>query len=408
MSPIKTIVNIAFIIWSYYLAYYIFLAIINPIPGLGDGRDYHMPISESIINGSFLHPVHFNGPQWYYPGSSEAFNSILMLVHIPLTLSNIFPIIILFFLCFRLGMTFRLKYYTSLLFALTFVTLNLIVRWYIAISIDMWVAVFFVWAILLLENPQKSFLYFAKLGFVFGMLIGSKYTALYFIVLLSIVYWRSILININLSRFIIFLIPFSLFGLFWYVRNYIYTTNPFFPFPMLGFKGPLHFINDTVWMETLRHPMEMFNAYYGEYNIWSILIFIALGIYIFKKIKNRKLNIYGINRLYIIGIVNLLLYFTFPTDYQTWIMVSSFRYSYPTFIPLILCVFLLASYYKKEVYIGFFAIGSMLMVLTMTYYPKLTPIYIALAFLMMYIAEKFEKKFLSDKSKDIIISKLFQ
>lgn len=408
MSQIKTITFMALIVWCYYLVYYIFLAILNPIPAPGDGRDYHIPISESIINGSFLHPINFNIPQWYYPGSSEAINSILILLHIPLTLSNFLPILILFYACFKLGMLFRLQYYVSLLFAITFVTLNAIVRWYIAVSIDMWIGVFFVFAIILLEQPQKSYKYFATLGFLFGMLIGSKYTACYFIILLAIVYWKNILKALTWKRFGVFLIPFSVFGLFWYIRNFIYTGNPIYPVAMFGLKGkPMLYSNDTVWHETLRHPLEMLNAFYGEFNIWSILVFIALGIYIYKKIKDKKFTIYGINRLYIIGIVNFILYFSFPTSAQPWIMVSSFRYSYPTFIPLMLCVFLLSSYFKKEVYLAICSIGSMLMVLTMGYYPKLTLIYLPLAIYLMYIFEKRERKYLVDKSKNVVFPKLF-
>lgn len=393
MSQLKTISFIALIIWCYYLVYYTFLAILNPVPGPGDGWDYHIPISQSILNGSFLHPEHFRLPQWYYPGSSEAFNSILLMLHIPLTLSNLFPIIILLYACFRLGITFRLPYYTSLLFALTFVTLNVIVRWYIAISIDIWLAVFFVFAIILLENPQNSYKYFSKLGFVFGMLIGSKLSACYFIVLLTIVYWKNIIKVLTIKRFGVFLVPFSLFGLFWYVRNFIYTHNPFYPIIILGLKGGVDFSKDTIWIESIRHPIQMANAFFGEYNIWSILVFVALGIFIYNKIKKRKLSIYGINRLYIIGIVNLLLFLTFPTDFHPWIMVSSFRYSLPTFIPLILCVFLLASYYKKDVMLGIIAIGSMLMVLPMAFYPKLSFLYLSLAFILMYVIKKYEKKY---------------
>lgn len=231
MNQLKIIVFCALIIWSFYLVYYAYSAILNPVVGLGDGRDYHIPISQSILNGTFLHPEHFKLMQWYYPGSAEAFNSLLILLHVPLTLSNLFPIIILAFALFKLGMTFRLSYYASILYALTFVMLNVIVRWYIAVSIDVWLAVFFVFAIILLEKPQKTIKYFALLGFVLGMLIGTKYTADYFIILLVVVYFRNILKVISLPRLIVFLIPFSFFGLFWYVRNYMYMQNPFYPMP---------------------------------------------------------------------------------------------------------------------------------------------------------------------------------
>lgn len=407
MNQLKIIVFCAVIIWCFYLVYYTYSGILNPIVSAGDGRDYHIPISQSILNGTFLHPEHFKLMQWYYPGSAEAFNSILILLHIPLTLSNLFPIVILAFALFKLGMTFRLNYYSSILFAITFVTLNVLVRWYIAVSIDVWLAVFFVFSIILLEKPEKTYWYAARLGFVLGMLIGSKYTADYFIVLLILVYIKNIWKVLSLTRFTVFLIPFSLFGLFWYVRNYIYMQNPFYPMPMLGFKGQMILLNDTISTQLLSHTGTMLNAYFGEYNIWSFLIFIAFGVYVYKKVRNKKLSIYGINRVYIIGIVNFLLFLTFPTNSQPWIMVSSFRYSLPTFIPLILGVFMVCNYYKKDILLGFSAIGSMLMVLTMSYYPKLTIFYILLAFILMYIIEKKEKKYVTGKASKELTTTIF-
>jgi hypothetical protein len=60
-------------------------------------------------------------------------------------------------------------------------------------------------------------------------------------------------------------------------RNYILTGNPFYPLPRLGFKGPLAF-DDTVWIETLRYPLEMVNAGFGEYHLWLFSVLIAVGV----------------------------------------------------------------------------------------------------------------------------------
>lgn len=133
MRNIKTIVNIALIIALYYLVYYIYIGIINPIPSPGDSWDYHIPIAKSILDGSFMHPSYF---RWYYPGASEEINSLFIFFRIPLTLSNIFAAFALFICCRTLALKFRLNRYYSLLFALTFVTLNVILRWSNAVSID--------------------------------------------------------------------------------------------------------------------------------------------------------------------------------------------------------------------------------------------------------------------------------
>ena len=196
MHKVSVLAKASLLIGLYFLVYYIYIGITNPLPTDGDSWDYHIPIAVNIIEGDFLyHPpevipqwkrpashglnippgLHLI-PQWYYPGSSEAINAICILFHIP-ALSNIFAAIVLFLSLWKLALTFRLSYYYSLLFAITVCTLNLILRWLNVVSIDVWVAVWFTLAIILLENPKKSLFYFMKLGFVLGMLIGSKYTA---------------------------------------------------------------------------------------------------------------------------------------------------------------------------------------------------------------------------------------
>jgi hypothetical protein len=72
-------------------------------------------------------------------------------------------------------------------------------------------------------------------------------------------------------------------------------------------------------------------------------------------------------------------------------MVSSFRYSLPAYIPLILGVFLLAAKYKKEELIGYVAHASMINVLTMAYYPKLVLVYLPLSLFIFYVLHRNDK-----------------
>lgn len=164
-------------------------------------------------------------------------NALFILFHFPLTLSNIFATTILFFCCWKLGQTFKLKQYYALLFALTIVTLNVVLRWLNSVSIDIWIAVFYILAIILLENPQRNLKYFIKLGFAFGMLIGSKYTAWFFLITLAIFYLKQVFAYLTIRRVLAFMIPFSIFGLFWYLRNYYAVNNPIYPISLFGFQG---------------------------------------------------------------------------------------------------------------------------------------------------------------------------
>jgi len=255
VKQIKTLVNVGIIIALYFLTYYLYTGYLHPLPLDSDSWDYHIPIAESILDGSFisrpnpsilqkqylgsinvqnlptwLHaPLIRKLPQWYYPGSSEAINAIFVFFHIP-TFSNIFAAIVLFFVCWKLSLTFRLPTSYSLLFALTFSTLNVVLRWLNVVSIDVWVSIWFGLSIILFENPKKSLTYFVKLGFVLGMLIGSKYTTISFCATLFIFYVWNLIKYVNLPRFLAFLIPFSAVGLFWYIRNYLLMGNPIYPF----------------------------------------------------------------------------------------------------------------------------------------------------------------------------------
>ncbi|OGM08466.1 hypothetical protein A2159_01460 [Candidatus Woesebacteria bacterium RBG_13_34_9] len=392
MDRLKVIVKISLLIFLYYLTYYIYQGVINPIPGLGDSWDYHIPISQTILNGSFLHLTDVKLPQWYYPGSSEAINSIFIFFHIPLTLSNVLAVLILLLSLYKLGKVFGLGKLYSFLFSLTFVTLNVILRWINSVNVDIWMAVFFVWALILLENPRKELTYFLKLGFVAGVIIGSKYSGLYIIVVLSLFYTKKIISAVNTKGIIAFIIPFSIFGLFWYVRNYLITGNPFYPTPIFNFPGIEIFNGLRVYSVTLERPLDIFNALFSEYKMWMFVVLIALIMVFRRIIIYKKFKLDQMYMLYLLGLVNFIIYFNFPSDYPKSVMVSSLRYSYTSFIPLILAVFLQMKKLKKEELLGYFSIGNMIMVMSLNYHPKLVLIYLPLALIFFRFLDNINKK----------------
>lgn len=416
MSEIKHFALISLIIACYYFTFYIYWGLITPLQP-GDSFDYHIPISKSILDGSFLNPEYEQVKQ-YFPGSSEAINSIFIALNIPLTLSNIFAIFILTICCYKLGTTFRLNRYYALLFALTIFTSNAIIRWMNAVSIDIWIAVYFIAIIILLEKPKKSFSYFLKLGFFTGMIIGSKYNAFYYILILFMVYVKNLYYCVNWRRFIIFLIPVTIFGLFWYIRNYIAAQNPFYPISMFGFPGISNFggylnTENAFWRMSLIYPSDIFNAAFGEFKLWIFSIFIVIAELIRKYFINKEYRYDQNIRIYIIGTLAFILFLTYPTEKHTWIMVSSFRYSFPAFITLILGVFIIAAKYKKERIVCLISLGSMLNVISMAYFPKLLLIYLPLALLIFYAFENkiklipvFKKRVYEYRNRKLSITKI--
>jgi len=381
MKHLQIFANISLFLALYYLVYYVYLGIVSPIPALGDSFDYHIPIAKSILNGSFL-TAPFSAYSHFYPGDSEAINSMFILLNIPLTFSNILASVLLGIGCYFLGKTYKLSKFSSIIFATSIFSLNAILRWMNAVNVDVWIGLYFVITLILLKNPKKSLVYFVKLGVIFGLLIGSKYSAILFSLTLFIFYFKDLLKIVSLKRIISFLVPFSLLGLFWYFRNFMATGNPFYPTPILGLSGKDVFNGTTILSVIIKYPLDMFNAFFSEYKLWFLAIIVAPLILL----KEKKIT--DTTKLLLLGLTMFILFLFFPTDNHTWIMVSSFRYSYPVFIPLILGIFLY--FYKKERMdlLSYFVIANMLGVSAISYQPKLILISLPLAALLIYVLNR--------------------
>jgi hypothetical protein len=128
---------------------------------------------------------------------------------------------------------------------------------------------------------------------------------------------------------------------------------------------------------------------------------VTVGVLVYHYAVQKEFTLPSMNKLFFIGLLNFIFYFNFPTSSQVWIMVSSFRYSLPAFIPLILGVFLLAAKYKKEELIGYVVLANMINVLTMAYYPKLVLIYLPLSLLIFYVLNRNDKEAIKLKRKDL-------
>jgi hypothetical protein len=373
----KVLLNICLLIALYYFVYFVYTGLLHPIPSLGDDWDYHIPISRSILDGSFLHPPPYTYFARYYPGSAEAINSLLILLHIPLTLSSIFAVAVLFYACFLLGRTFHLDRELSLLYASAFCTLTVILRWANKVSIDVWLTVFFLLGIVLLVKPKPSLRSFFALGITSGMLIGTKYTGLVYLLLLLVVFGRNVLVHLSLKRFLAFCLPFFVFGVFWYLRNYLIVKTPW---PVCTTHNCLTMTNTWyLWQELLRVPAGVGNALFGEYKLWAFAPLFALAALVWLRSRSAPLP-YGFAPLSILGLACFLFYWMLPTSQASWQTVSTIRYTLPAYATLILSVFLLARQYHQETALGYGVIANMLPVLSMTYYPKLVFIYLPLSF----------------------------
>lgn len=381
---LQLLAKISLIFFLYVLVYYFFVGIATK-PTEGDSLAYHIPIAKSIVNGSFLHP-HYTNDHEYFPGSFETILAGFMLLHIPLNLYNVLAIVVLFFAAKYLGTVFGLQKWYAIIFAATICTLNVILRWANAQTVDIWLGVFYVFALALLEKPQKKVWYYVLLGITAGMLIGTKYSGPLFIIALLLVYGKNFVKYLSLKRLIVFLIPVVALGFFWYVRNYFVIGNPFYPLDTPFFKGikgnPI--IEIPIWKALLGYPMSMLNAFLGEYMLWSVSIIVVPVFLVYQMLKKQIKSLSSIKSLCLLSAINLVIFLFLPSDSSYQIHVSQFRFTYPVFIPLILSVFIVAKEYKKGEALSLIAIANMFTLPSLSYHPKLLLIYIPLVYFVIF------------------------
>src|SRR5216683_355508 len=337
MEEVKlhVLAKISLLFVLYLLTYFTFFAFVTK-PTEGDSLAYHIPIAKIILHGSVLNPKAYSNIQTD-PGASEVILSGFMAAGLPLNLYNVVGLFVLLLVTMRLAFTF---------------------------------------------------------GFSAGMLIGSKYTGPLFLLVLSLFYTRAFIKNISFQRFLAFLIPFTLFGLFWYIRNYVFWHDPYYPQPIPFFKGipGWSILGIPPWKIVLYYPGGLtgtLNAFFSEYGVWSLSLPVALVllVYGYKKIHQVKYAL--ATKLFMIGVLNLVIYLFLPDGPYFNLYVSTLRYTYPALIPLILSLFLIAKEFRREEVVSAIAMMNMVMPtefgLQYGFHPKVLLAFIPIGLLVYFI-----------------------
>ncbi|MFC1627469.1 hypothetical protein ACFL18_02880 [Patescibacteria group bacterium] len=395
----RIIAKVVFLIFIYFIIHSIYLGITSQ-PIEGDSLYYHIPIAKSILNGQFISPDYGNNFHQYFPASAELILALFIKLNLPLNLYNVLAILLLFLSSYHLAKTTGLKKQYNLLFASCIAMLQTVIRWIHAQTVDIWLVVFYLISSTLLLKPKNSHSYYLKLGLVFGLLIGTKYSGPLFALILLAMFFKNFYRFLNFIRLVKFSLLVSIFGLFWYLRNYLATGNPFYPLDTPLFKGIAgnSIIQTPIWKAVLLHPLSMLNAFFGEYMIWSILIFLIPFLYFHKaKLKESK-NIKKAKNFILLGFFNFLVFLILPSGDSYQLHVSQFRFSYPAFIPLILSIFILAMEYKQETTIAILTLANILTLGSLSYHPKLLFIYLPLVYLV-FNQNKLTKQYNSLKKK---------
>ncbi len=343
-STMLTILGIVFLSFLYY-------GITTPTP---TSSDYNIPVAQSIISGNFLQQQ--EGLYIHSPGSSHTILAIFIASAIPLNLFGLLSWVVLFIVCKKLANTFNLNTFMSIIFAASICTTIAVIRTISDQSIDKWLCTWFILSMILLEKPKRTLKYSALLGFSLGMLVGTKYSGPLFLLALLPIYWKSILGFLSPLRFIITTTAFTIFGLFWYIRNWIYEGNPYYPANLLFFKGAPNFDQQDwmLWKIPFDYPQNiipLINSFVSEYMIWAfsgfIIIWYLYSIYHKKKILDKKIKRLVLLGL-LIGLISLLLPITPAYKIELFHIISDMRYIYILMVILMLTVFLIASKYKQN------------------------------------------------------------
>jgi len=386
--------RITLIIFTYIILYFGIIGLTSNYRE-GDSINYHIPIASAFLSGDILNPAHFDGEKYlkYSPGNSEAIISGLMLVKIPINVYNVIGLIALFAVCFYTARKFLMEKDYAIIFSGSIVTLHTMLRWINTQVIDIWLGVWFVLLLGILQKPEKSIKYFAFIGLAAGMLIGTKFSGPLFLLILGIFYIKKIFKFLNFESIIAFIIPFSLLGLSWYLRNYLVIGNPMYPQSLPMFEnGGLKILSINVWRATFLYPNgipNFINAMISEFGLWSLSIFTPLLLLSKKVRKSHYVN------LILIGTALFAIFLFLPSDKHYNIAVSVFRYSYPAFITFILAIFLLAKKFKKESLLIIFALVNLLIIPELAYKPKLLFLLLPIALIIFY--EEEVVKFLRNK-----------
>lgn len=331
-----------------------------------DSLGQHIPLAQSIKNGKLFNPPMLNRGLGYYLPIGEIILSFFIMTGIPLGFYNVSALIILYYVCTKIGKLFKLNDNTSYLFALSIISINSLARLIPTQKNDIWQIIFFLWSFYLINKSKTSDKYYVLLGIALGLLIGVKYSGILFALFLILIYFNNIKDKINLRSLFLLSIPILFFGGIWYLRNYFITGNPFFPVSFLGFAGHPEFqvpggINTLLNRNTFLITLE---AYVSEFLILSIVPFII--------IKFAKEKLKEINKLNILGIFSASTYLLLPSEFTRVNITSNMRFLIPAMIIFVLAFYINIS--RKKLFSTLFIIAllnSIAIFSQLHYYPKL-------------------------------------
>ena len=308
----------------------LFSSLLKP-PYDGDSLGYHLPRAVDWLQGHSL--VNRRSPQWFFPGNSELISLWLVIPFHNDLLVNLqnFPFLFLALLsiygiCRKIGIDKKWAFYGSLLlFSAPIVRAQLGTA-----NNDIGILALFLVSLnyILSHEKYKKVNIVFLLSISFGLLLGIKYNAVYYIWLLLLIYFLTSRFKIKFigRDLLILLLGMVIFGGYWYIRNYLLIQNPFAPaqIKLFGkeiFQGSwrLELIKKTSviyhgnYLKTSRLLLRALLNWGGIVGFLSLPIIIATsGIVLFKTFKKDKTREKELFLLCLASLVTLCIFLITP------------------------------------------------------------------------------------------------
>lgn len=344
----KSLAMVAFGIWIFVVVYFGYLGM-TTVPSELDSIGYHIPIAESVVNGSVFKP-NYVSPYSYYPGAGEAILALFIILHIPLNLFNVWGLVLLFWIVKKLGERVGLNRDEAVVLGAAISLLPTVVRLPMTQLVDIWLAVFWGGWLLLAEKPEKSIKWSLLFGMVSGLMMGTKISGLILLGLGVVFYWR------NLKSFLWIFIALPVGG-FWYIRNWVVMGNPFYPLDFWIWKGHTIAKLPIVWK---------FLVYEKGWGLFAQ----SLGSEFLGWVAAFLFPLWLRNKWIWLGLINLGLFMIMPGSPGT--IVSNCRYLIPAVMTLALGIWIEAKKKKWADTLAVLAVINMAMVLSqISYKPKI-------------------------------------
>lgn len=347
---------LSFIGVNYILA--LFQAIYEPPSGY-DSMAYHLPMAIEWIKTGKILPIYFALFLSYMPGTGELLSATqIMTIKSDFLVSSIqFPFLIISAISiYSIGKTIGLNKKASLIASLflfsTPVFVEEVQRLYIDIIFMSFVLLTLHYALKYLKTKNRTFFFLSAV--TAGLLMGTKYIGMHFLILIIPVLIISLIIHskIQILKFIFFIknsllwISITLLvGGYWYIRNWVITGNPIFPSPVtigkfaLFQSGISPYYMDILKRVTLINNLKGYDITpYKEHIYLSfgqpLLITLGIGIVCAlililiekQRISRKILNVY----LILLPLFTIIVYSTIP--FSTLIHIAM-RYVF-IFVPL--------------------------------------------------------------------------